>query len=129
MMLESTINPHIHTAYPVENFSPISLKGIIDGIIKDIHQNESVSNISARFHNSIIQIIIKQAKHIRDDHNINKIVLSGGCFQNAYILSKLEKRLANEDFKVYSHSVVPANDSCIALGQLAITAKRRTLCV
>jgi len=129
MLLESAVNPHIHTAYPITNLRPISLQGIIDGVIKDIHRNEPVTNISARFHNSIIQIIIKQAKRIRNHHNINKVVLSGGCFQNAYILSKLEKLLAKEDFQVYTHSVVPANDSCIALGQMVIAAKRRTLCV
>jgi len=55
------------------------------------------------------------------------VVLSGGVFQNTYLLENIEKQLIASKLKVYTHSKVPSNDGGIALGQLAIAAKRRTV--
>ena len=85
------------------------------------------SFISVKFHNTIIYCIFELAKSIRDFTEINKIVLSGGSFQNAYILEKTEQLLRQNDFSVYSHKKVPTNDAGIALGQLVIAAKRKQL--
>jgi hydrogenase maturation protein HypF len=54
-------------------------------------------------------------------------VLSGGVFQNKYLLEGTEKLLRKNNFEVYSHQAVTSNDGGIALGQLAIAAKRRAL--
>src|SRR3546814_2846442 len=45
--------------------------------------------------------------------------LSGGCFQNRVLFEETVHRLEARNFKVLSHSVVPANDGGIALGQAA----------
>lgn len=125
MMLESVINPDILDYYPVTLTTPINLKGILDGIINDIHWKEPVSNIATRFHNTMARLIILHVKNIRQKHQINKVVLSGGCFQNAWLLTKLEKELLADKFDVYTPANIPANDGGIALGQLIIAAKRR----
>ena len=46
--------------------------------------------ISAKFHNTIISVISEVVKESREKYNINKVVLSGGTFQNKYILENLE---------------------------------------
>jgi hydrogenase maturation protein HypF len=46
-----------------------------------------------------------------------KIVLSGGCFQNKYLVEKTINKLSKEGFKVYTHQRVPPNDGGICLGQ------------
>ena len=58
---------------------------------------------------------------------INKVVLSGGVFQNKYLSEGTMDLLQKNNFEVYSHSTVPANDGGIALGQLAVASKRREL--
>jgi hydrogenase maturation protein HypF len=54
-------------------------------------------------------------------------VLSGGVFQNRYLSEGTMDLLLKNNFKVYSHSTVPANDGGLALGQLAVASKRREL--
>ncbi len=54
------------------------------------------------------------------------VVLSGGCFQNAVLFEQTEHRLREAGFTVLTHSIVPANDGGLALGQAAIAAARLT---
>lgn len=98
---------------------------IIKGIVQDIHSNKPARVISAKFHRTIVQIILQVASKLREETGINKVVLSGGTFQNRYILSECEKGLQNTDFEVFTHRHFPSNDGGIALGQLIIAAKRR----
>jgi hydrogenase maturation protein HypF len=58
------------------------------------------------------------------------VVLSGGIFQNKYILAMTEIMLKEKKFNYYSHKLVPTNDGGIALGQLAILSKKQNeICV
>ncbi|MFW5959769.1 MAG: hypothetical protein ACOCSE_01460, partial [Chitinivibrionales bacterium] len=57
---------------------------------------------------------------IRRDHGVNKAVLSGGVFQNTYLLSIIFNSLDRAGFEVYVHRVLPPNDGCISLGQAAV---------
>ncbi len=52
--------------------------------------------------------------------NLDKIVLSGGVFQNNYLLKGIYNKLKNNGFKVFFNEKVPINDEGISLGQLAI---------
>jgi len=55
------------------------------------------------------------------------VVLSGGVFQNRYLVEHLVMQLEKEKFNVYLHAVVPPNDGGVSLGQLVIAAKRRAI--
>jgi hydrogenase maturation protein HypF len=46
------------------------------------------------------------------------VALTGGCFQNRYLLERTVTRLAAEKFQPYWHQRVPTNDGGIALGQV-----------
>jgi len=98
---------------------------IIKGIVQDIYSNKPARVISAKFHRTIVQIILQVASKLTEETGINKVVLSGGTFQNRYILSECEKGLQNTDFEVFTPRDFPSNDGGIALGQLIIAAKRR----
>ena len=54
-----------------------------------------------------------------------RVVLSGGVFQNMYLLPRILDALAAQGFEVYHHSRVSTNDEGIALGQLIAAAARR----
>ena len=96
-------------------------------ILNDLEGKIPISIIATKFHNTIIKVIFAGAKEIRIRENINKIVLSGGTFQNRFILEKVENLLKANGFDVFSNNKIPSNDGGIALGQLAIAAKRRKL--
>jgi len=55
--------------------------------------------------------------HLRHRTALDRVVLSGGTFQNAILLTELSRSLEKEGFAVYTHRLVPPNDGGIALGQ------------
>lgn len=98
----------------------IKVEKVIKGIVKDLKNSLSSGIISYKFHLTIVQIIKELSKILRDKKSINHVVLSGGVFQNIFLLEQIYKDLIKEDFKVYIHSKVPPNDGGISLGQVAI---------
>ena len=125
MRLESIIDKKIQTVYPWVNTETVSFEATIQNIIKDLKNMVPLPEISAKFHNTIISVISEVVKESAEKYNLNKVVLSGGTFQNKYILENLEWLLFKNKFQVFSHHKVPTNDGGIALGQLAIAAKKR----
>ena len=63
---------------------------------------------------------VQQCVAARENSGISNVALSGGSFQNMYIMSRLPRRLEAEGFKVLRHRRVAANDEGISLGQLMI---------
>ncbi|MBI9037411.1 MAG: carbamoyltransferase HypF [Bacteroidales bacterium] len=125
MRLEAIIDKNCSDEYDLITNNEISVKEIIKGVVDDIINLKSQSEISTKFHNTIISIIFAQVLEISKKYKINKVVLSGGSFQNRYIIERIENLLIKNSFKVYAPCKIPANDGGIALGQLAIAAKRR----
>jgi hydrogenase maturation protein HypF len=126
MRLEQLIKEGLNESYPFHIEDEIITDLIIKGVIDDMIGQVDPSVISAKFHNTITAIIVNGCDLIRKKRGIDKVVLSGGTFQNRYILSAAETMLGRMGFRVYSHEQVPANDGGIALGQLAIASKRRS---
>lgn len=125
MRLEAIINESIDGRYDFQKQGDISFVLMIAQIVKDIQYGISLEEISAKFHNTIIEVILEVCSGLRDSENLNKVVLSGGTFQNRYILARVERKLMADGFEVFSHKKIPSNDAGIALGQIAIAAKRR----
>jgi len=95
---------------------------IIRGIVEDIHQGNPVGCISHRFHVTLIRLFAELCTHLREETECNRIVLSGGVFQNAVLLSGLSQALGDNGFEVLTHARVPTNDGGICLGQAAVAA-------
>src|SRR6266487_1691463 len=88
-------------------------------ILNDLRRAQSVATISAKFHNTLAEIIVAVAKQIDQE----KIVLTGGCFQNRCLTEATINRLIKEGFRPYWHQRVPPNDGGIALGQIISAAR------
>ncbi len=97
---------------------------IFTQIFKDVLDKVSKSAISAKFHNTLAEIVLKMSQMIRKTSGISQVALSGGVFQNNYLLDKCFNVLKNNDFGVYSNFMVPVNDGGISLGQSYIAALR-----
>ena len=80
--------------------------------------------IAAMFMNTLTDMAAEMAVKIRRDTGLQRVVLSGGSFQNMYILERLSSRLRAEGLQVYTHSRVACNDEGLSLGQLMIARKR-----
>ncbi|MCF8297484.1 MAG: carbamoyltransferase HypF [Saprospiraceae bacterium] len=125
--LESIIDKSCKEYYNYDRNDTISFASTIKEIVQDIKNGMDNSIISAKFHNTVIDIVRDVVIEMRLKYYNNNVVLSGGTFQNKYLLGRLEKVLTKNGFNVYTHSKVPTNDGGIALGQLVIAAKRREL--
>ncbi|MDZ7725458.1 MAG: carbamoyltransferase HypF [candidate division KSB1 bacterium] len=88
---------------------------MIHRIINDDQQGVSPGRIAAGFHNTLAEMIVTMAQNIKQP----KLVLSGGTFQNRYLSERVQARLEQEGFQVYTHQQIPPNDGGISLGQYA----------
>jgi hydrogenase maturation protein HypF len=105
--------------------SPLTInwEQMIENFLTDIEKKVSPAIISTKFHNTLTEIIIEIAKRTGEE----RVVLSGGCFQNKYLTERTVTRLREERFRPYWHQRVPTNDGGIALGQIfAAVRMRRT---
>ncbi|MEX0282829.1 MAG: carbamoyltransferase HypF, partial [Arenibacterium sp.] len=75
---------------------------------------------AAVFHASLAAAFARPAKALVESGKARAVALSGGCFQNALLLSEVMKCL--EGVPVLIHKKVPANDGGVALGQALIAA-------
>jgi hydrogenase maturation protein HypF len=126
MLLESMIDKQCNEAYPFE-FSNgiISFDALIYEMTSDMLAKKPIPQISARFHNAIVECIVKVCSHLADEKGLRVVALSGGVFMNAYLLEHVENELAKQNLTVLSNLRVPSNDAGIALGQMAVAAARK----
>jgi hydrogenase maturation protein HypF len=93
---------------------------VLLSIVYDVRTNVPRGQIAAKFHNGLVEIICEAAREI----GIRQVVLTGGCFQNRYLLERAIKRLREEGFEPVRHRQVPPNDGGIALGQIIAAARQ-----
>ncbi len=103
----------------------INWKNLICELVDDVRKNISIPIISAKFHNAVANLILELSLKMRERFDLNKVALSGGCFQNVALLQKTFKRLSKEDFEILTHRKVPPNDGGLALGQAVLASHRR----
>jgi hydrogenase maturation protein HypF len=94
----------------------------IAAILSDAGRGISAGNISAKFHNALVEGVIQLAQRIGEP----RVALSGGCFQNRYLTERLIHRLREEGFEPFWHQHVPTNDGGIALGQIMAALRQNT---
>jgi hydrogenase maturation protein HypF len=132
--LEMIADPEVKGQYPFhvhqeERPMVIDTTGIVRSVVQDLTENVAASKISGKFHRTIASLIINTSGIIRSKESLNRVVLSGGVFQNIFLLSLVTKGLKQSGFEVYTHHLVPPNDGGIALGQAVIAHRRLFQCV
>ena len=83
-------------------------------VLADAKEGVPVAQIATRFHNALVEGIVAVAGQVGEE----RIVLTGGCFQNRYLTERTVSRLRAEGFRPYWHQRIPPNDGGIALGQI-----------
>ncbi|MDM8001578.1 MAG: carbamoyltransferase HypF [Bacteroidota bacterium] len=128
MRLESAVSSGTDEFYPFTLNGTVCLGDTFRELVSDIMHRE-VSHAAAKFHNTIAQVILDVCLKMRNDTGLSNVVISGGVFQNRYLLEKSLYLLSINRFRVYTNQQVPPNDGGISLGQLMVAAERRRLCV
>jgi hydrogenase maturation protein HypF len=105
------------------DFAPLFI-----ALLDDMRAGTSVPDMARSFHSALAMASLDVCRRIRDAEGLERVVLSGGVFQNRLLTEELWGLLADADFQVYTHRLVPPNDGGLALGQ-AMIAARRVSCV
>jgi hydrogenase maturation protein HypF len=92
---------------------------LVLAIIQDVDEGVSPAAISRKFHNTLAGIIVAVAKLISEE----RVVLTGGCFQNKFLLEHAVRNLEMEGFRPYWHQRIPPNDGGISLGQIVAASR------
>jgi len=93
---------------------------LVEVVLRDVACGVARELISAKFHNALAGAIVAVARYFGQP----RVVLSGGCFQNQYLMERVVRELRREQFEPCWHQRVPANDGGIALGQIAAALRR-----
>ncbi|MCC5635677.1 carbamoyltransferase HypF [Nostoc sp. CHAB 5844] len=93
-------------------------------LLSNLQQQISQSVIAAKFHKSLAHTVVKMLNHLCQKYLINQVVLTGGVFQNSILLELVSEQLKTSEINVLTHSLVPANDGGLSLGQAIITAAK-----
>jgi hydrogenase maturation protein HypF len=93
---------------------------LVEAVHRDVAHGEETARIAARFHNALANWVVSVAERAGE----RRVALSGGVFQNGYLVERTAVLLEARGFQVYTHQRVPPNDGGIALGQAVIAALR-----
>ncbi|MDW8130541.1 MAG: carbamoyltransferase HypF [Bryobacterales bacterium] len=118
MMLERAIGSlQGEEAYPL---SAGDWRPLVEAIEHDLGKGEATAHIALRFHNALANWIVEVA----EEAGLRDVCLSGGVFQNGYLVERAAALLEARGFRVWTHQRVPANDGGLALGQAVLAAER-----
>jgi hydrogenase maturation protein HypF len=108
--------------FEIEQGEPaiLDFRPVIVSIVRDVSSGRRVGEISARFHNTLSAAIGEVCSRIGSSDAVNRVCLSGGSFQNLYLLGRTVVELRRRSFDVFLHAQVPANDGGLSLGQAMV---------
>jgi hydrogenase maturation protein HypF len=109
-------------AFDIDGSDPmvLDLRATIRAISNDIAGHKPAEAIAAKFHNTLASAIVEICCRIRKSDGLDRVCLSGGTFQNHFLLKSTIIGLRRSGFAVFLHALIPANDGGIALGQAVI---------
>jgi hydrogenase maturation protein HypF len=91
---------------------------MVRAIITDQSAGTSNAEIAGRFHRTLAAAIVD----IATKTGLERVALTGGCFQNAKLTRLTCDALTSAGCRPYVHQRIPPNDGGIALGQIAAAA-------
>ena len=98
----------------------IKAETVIRRVAEDVLNGVPPQTVSARFHLGVAHLVADTARRIGGERGLDRVVLSGGVFQNVFLLRHARRLLKSAGLRVYTHSRVPPNDGGISLGQAAV---------
>ena len=120
--LEQLADPAERDAYPAATGDTIAGADLVRAAADDLRAGVATPVIAARFHNGVVDAIVRTCLRLRDRTGIADVALSGGVFQNLLLLRGCVDRLGANGFRVLTHARVPTNDGGISLGQAVVAA-------
>lgn len=97
---------------------------LVRDVVAALRDGATASAIAWRFHRAVAMAVGEVAVAVRERGGPDVVALSGGVFANALLTRLTHEVLTDRGFTVLRHRLVPPNDGGLALGQLAVGARR-----
>jgi len=94
-------------------------------LLEDLSAGVPSGVVAARFHRGLARLVEQTALDLCDREGVDRVVLSGGVFQNRLLLEGVGGSLRSAGLKVLIPETLPANDGGLSLGQAVIAAAQR----
>jgi len=88
----------------------IGCSQLMHQLVRDALDAVPPAIISRKFYDGLGDILVRAAIAIRERCHLDRICLSGGTFQNAWLAARIENLLPSQEFQVFTHSEVPCGD-------------------
>jgi hydrogenase maturation protein HypF len=98
-------------------YSVSSPEELFSCVIDDMKKNTDRELIASSFHNGFASWIYGRTMELCTSNILTDVVISGGVFQNIYLVRRLVSLFAKSPVRLHLHSKVPPNDACVSLGQ------------
>ena len=93
---------------------------MIRELVRQRDAGVEVPTLAATFMNTMAHMAVEQVHQASKETGVGQVVLSGGTFQNQYLMARLPALLRRGGVEVYWHRRVSCNDEGLALGQMMI---------
>jgi len=100
----------------------LDFRPLLEALAYDRLHGEDPAYCARAFQSGIAQGLADALAVLRQMHDLDTIVLSGGVFQNEMLLTDLKSFTAAEHLAIWTNASVPPNDGGISLGQAALAA-------
>jgi hydrogenase maturation protein HypF len=94
----------------------------IRAVATDVAAGVPVAVVAARFHHGVAEATAGACAAAAQRAGTDRVVLSGGVFQNRLLLEATDARLRRRGLRVLVPERLPCNDGGISYGQAAIAA-------
>jgi hydrogenase maturation protein HypF len=92
---------------------------MVAGLVEARARGEAREALAAALHEALAASIVEIARRVDRE----RVVLSGGCFQNARLTELTIERLREAGFVAFWHRRIPPNDGGLAAGQAIFAAR------
>lgn len=97
--------------------------GTIGGLVASRLGGEPAALAALRFHETVVDMCREVCGRIAESRGVRSVALSGGVFQNRYLLRRLAAALEDDGFAVFTNREVPPNDGGVSLGQAVVAGE------
>ncbi|MGH9613727.1 MAG: carbamoyltransferase HypF, partial [Bryobacteraceae bacterium] len=102
--------------FPVQD-GELDFRPLLLAIAEDRTRGRDVGEIALAFHRSVAKGLSDAVEKLRGETGIEKVVLSGGVFQNDLLVGLVKELLEAAGIEIWTNAAVPPNDGGISLGQ------------
>jgi hydrogenase maturation protein HypF len=120
--LEQLADPAERGTYPARVGDTVAGVDLVAAAAEDLRAGVPRPVVAARFHNGVVDAVVRVCVGLRERTGVATVALSGGVFQNLLLLSGCVDHLRDNGFRVLTHSRVPAGDGGVSLGQAVVAA-------